>query len=167
MDICCNAEIFLWQFWENSSHFSLFFHSNFKKEFKQIVPCLFVKISTHRDLKNPKNFLNSLNQRNNGKSGVDENLIRNGEKTMQETTLIQPNNDNIMISIETDVNDVHANDANNHHKQHRNEHENGKDYDNKRIRINDNNLMVIKGCDEITSDNSDRTSSRTNDTSIS
>lgn len=122
-----------------------------------------MKISTHRDLKNPKNFLNSLNQRTNGKSGGDENLIRNGEKTMQETTLIQPNNDNIVISIETDVNDVH--DAN-HQNQHRNEHENGNKGYNKRIRINDNNLMVIKGCDEITSD-SDRTSSRTNDTSIS
>jgi hypothetical protein len=123
-----------------------------------------VKISTHRDLKNPKNFLNSLNQRTNGKSVVDENLIRNGDKTMQETTLIQPNNDNIVISIETDVNDVH--DANNHH-QHSNEQENGNKGYNKEIRINDNNLMVIKGCDEITSDISDRTSSRTNDTSIS
>jgi hypothetical protein len=69
-----------------------------------------------------------------------------------------------VISIETDVNDVH--DANNHH-QHSNEQENGNKGYNKEIRINDNNLMVIKGCDEITSDISDRTSSRTNDTSIS
>ena len=85
---------------------------------------------------------------------------------MQETTLIQPNNDNIVISIETDINDVA--DANNHHQ---NEHENGNKGYGKRIRINDNNLVVIKGCDEITSEQShsvsDRTSSRTNDTSIS
>lgn len=82
---------------------------------------------------------------------------------MAETTLIQPNNDNIVINIEKDVND-----ANNHHQnQHKNEQENGNKGYNKRIPINDNNLVVIKGCDEITSDNSDRTSSRTNDTSIS
>ena len=134
--------------------------SNFKKEFKQIVPCLFVKISAHRDLKNPKNLLSSFNQRNN-KNGGEETLIRNGEKTMQETTLIQPNNDNVMISIETDMNNIY--DANN---QRKNEKENGNHSTNE-VQINDNNLMVIKSCDEITSEHSERTSSRTNDTSIS
>lgn len=143
------------------------FYRNFKKEFKQIVPCLFVKISAHRDLKNPKNLLNSFNQRNN-KNGVDDALIRiGGEKTMQETTLIQPNNENVMISIETDMNNIH--DANLKYMHNKNENENGNkiiktDEEN---RINDNNLMVIKGCDEITSEHSERTSSRTNDTSIS
>jgi hypothetical protein len=135
--------------------------SNFKKEFKQIVPCLFFKISARRDLKNPKYFLSSLNNRNN-RNDADETLIRNGEKTMAETTLMQPHNDNVMISIETDMNNVHR--ASNHH--HNNENENGNNgY--KDVQINDNNLMVIKGCDEITSEHSERTSSRTNETSIS
>lgn len=121
------------------------------------MPCLFVKISAHRDLKNPKNLLSSFNQRNN-KNGVEETLIRNGEKTMQETTLIQPNN--AMISIETDIN--HMYDVN----QQKNEKDNG-NHSSKEVQINDNNLMVIKSCDEITSEHSERTSSRTNDTSIS
>ncbi|KAL7024471.1 hypothetical protein ACKWTF_013054 [Chironomus riparius] len=88
-------------------------NDNFKKEFKQILPFLFVKISTHRDLKHPKNFLNSFNRRKD-----DENLIRNGEKTLQETTFLQPNNDNVMISIETDMNNVDTG-------NHKNENENG------------------------------------------
>lgn len=124
------------------------------------MPCLFVKISSHRDLKNPKNLLSSFNQRNN-KNG-EETLIRNGEKTMQqETTLMQPNNDNAMISIETDMNNIF--DGNN---QQNNEKENS-NHSSKEVQINDNNLMVIKSCDEITSEHSERTSSRTNDTSIS
>ena len=101
-------------------------------------------------------MLSSFNQRNN-KNGVEETLIRNGEKTMQETTLIQPNNENAMISIETDMNKRY--DVN----QQKNEKDNGS----KEVQINDNNLMVIKSYDEITSEHSERTSSRTNDTSIS
>lgn len=79
-------------------------NENFRKEFKQILPCLFVNFSTHRELKNPKNFLNSLSRKKN-----NENLIQNGEKTVQETTFLQANNDNVMISIETDVNHCNAN----------------------------------------------------------
>jgi hypothetical protein len=137
--------------------------SNFKKEFKQILPFLFVKISTHRDLKHPKNFLNSFNRRKD-----DDNLIRNGEKTLQETTFLQPNNDNVMISIETDMNNVDTG-------NHKNENENGNitHNGNSQKRKSDNNLMNIKGCDEIATSfgeqsGSDRTtSSRTADTSIS
>lgn len=117
-----------------------------------------MKISTHRDLKNPKNLLNSFNHRNNNRNGHEETIVlRNGDKTMQETTLIQPNNDNVMISIETEINNIHdGGGCGNNENEDKNEHQ-----------INDNNLMVIKGCDEITSEHSERTSSRTNDTSIS
>lgn len=79
-------------------------NENFRKEFKQILPCLFVNISTHRELKNPRNFLSSLSRKKN-----DDNLIKNGEKTMQETTFLQPNHDHVMISIETDVKNGDAN----------------------------------------------------------
>lgn len=135
-------------------------YSNFKKEFKQILPFLFVKISTHP--KNPKNFLNSLNRRKN-----DENLIRNGEKTQQETTFLQPNNENVMISIETDMNFVDKAPPVTINETNGNITQNG----------NSQNTMVIKGCDEIMTttiitskdhSGSDRTSSsRTADTSIS
>ena len=124
-----------------------------------------MKISTHRDLKHPKNFLNSFNRRKD-----DENLIRNGEKTLQETTFLQPNNDNVMISIETDMNNVDT-------ANHKNENENGNgnitQNGNSQKRKSDNNLMIIKGFDEIATSfgeqsGSDRTtSSRTADTSIS
>jgi hypothetical protein len=141
--------------------------SNFKKEFKQIVPFLFVNISTHP--RHPKNFLNSLNRRKN-----DENLIRNGEKTLQETTFLQPNNDNVMISIETDMNNVDTAAAINHKKGEIGE-TNGNITQNggSQKRTADNSLVVINGCDEImttaagATSGSDMTSSRTLDTSIS
>ncbi|CRK88903.1 CLUMA_CG002648, isoform A, partial [Clunio marinus] len=79
-------------------------NENFRKEFKQILPCLFVNISTHRELKNPKTLLSSLTNKKN-----DDTLIRNGEKTCQETTFLQPNHENVMISIETDMNTYDAN----------------------------------------------------------
>ena len=79
-------------------------NENFRKEFKQILPCLFVRMSTHRELKNPKNFLSSLKRNRN-----DENLIRNGERTIQETTFLQATNENVMISIETDMNNYDTN----------------------------------------------------------
>ena len=132
-------------------------NENFRKEFKHILPCLFVNISTHRELKNPRNFLSSLTRKKN-----DENLIRNGEKTMQETTFLQPQNDNVMISIETDMNncDMNHKDANN----------DGNFSAHSAKPTTDKNNLIVKGCEEMvsTTSTSPRTStSRTHDTSIS
>jgi hypothetical protein len=102
-----------------------------------------VNISTHRELKNPKTFLNSLTRKKN-----DENLIRNGEKTQAETTFLQPNHDNVMISIETDLNG----DANH----------NGTQIDNAKNQGNENNLTVKCGDEAVST-----STSRTQDTSIS
>jgi hypothetical protein len=110
------------------------------------VPFLFVKISTHP--KHPKNFLNSLNRRKN-----DENLIRNGEKTQQETTFLQPNNDNVMISIETDMNNVDMAAATmiSNHKRSEAVENNGNIAHNgsSQQHFADGNLMAINGSDEI------------------
>lgn len=73
-----------------------------------------------------------------------------------------------MISIETDMNNVDT-------ATSKNENENGNiTYNgNSQTHVNDNNLMVINGCDEIATSygeqsGSDKTtSSRTGDTSIS
>lgn len=133
-------------------------NENFRKEFKTILPCLFVNISTHRELKNPKHFLSSLSRKKNNGDG---NLIRNGEKTIQETTFLQANNDNVMISIETDVNNCdtnHKNDDGNFSAEPTN-------------KATDKNNLIVKGWDEMASSSSSispRTStSRTQDTSIS
>jgi hypothetical protein len=105
-----------------------------------------VNISTHRELKNPKTFLNSLTRKKN-----EENLIRNGEKTQAETTFLQPNHDNVMISIETDLNgDANHNGTKNDTAKAMNQ-------------SNDNNLLAVKCCDEAVSSST----SRTQDTSIS
>lgn len=127
-------------------------NENFRKEFKHILPCLFVNISTHRELKNPKNFLNSLTRKKN-----DENLLRNGEKTIQETTFLQANHENVMISIETDMNNCDGNNDGNFSANAANPR-------------TDNNNLIVKGCEDITSttSTSPRTSSsRAQDTSIS
>lgn len=137
------------------------------------MPFLFVKISTHP--KHPKNFLNSLNRRKN-----DENLIRNGEKTQQETTFLQPNNDNVMISIETDMNNVETAAAAtmiNNHKRSEVVENNGNIAHNgsSQKRFADGNLMAINGSDEImtttvvttTSGSEVTSSSRTVNSSIS
>lgn len=132
-------------------------NENFRKEFKHILPCLFVNISTHRELKNPRNFLSSLTRKKN-----DENLIRNGEKTMQETTFLQPQNDNVMISIETDMNNCDAN--------HKDANNDGNFSAHSAKTTSHKNNLIIKGCEEIVSTTSisPRTStSRTQDTSIS
>lgn len=122
---------------------SQWLNENFRKEFKQILPCLFVNISTHRELKNPKTFLNSLTRKKN-----EENLIRNGEKTQAETTFLQPNHDNVMISIETDLNG----DANH----------NGTKNDGAKAMPDGNNLTVRCSDEAVSS-----STSRTQDTSIS
>lgn len=123
-------------------------NENFRKEFKQILPCLFVNISTHRELKNPKTFLNSLTRKKH-----DENLIRNGEKTQAETTFLQPNHDNVMISIETDINgDANHNGTNNDGNFSANPMNN-----------NDKNNLIVRNNDEMVSSST----SRTQDTSIS
>lgn len=128
-------------------------NENFRKEFKQILPCLFVNISTHRELKNPKNFLSSMTSKKNG-----ETLIRNGEKTIQETTFLQPNHENVIISIENDASyDFNHKDANN----------DGNFTANSANPTTDKNNLIVK--DEFSSASvSPRTStSRTQDTSIS
>jgi neuropeptide F receptor len=134
-------------------------NENFRKEFKQILPCLFVNISTHRELKNPKNFLSSLSRKKNG----GDNLIRNDGKTIQETTFLQPNHEHVMISVETVLNDGE--------EKHPNGQTNdGNLSDRSTIQATDKNNLIIKGCDEIASSCSisPRTStSRTQDTSIS
>lgn len=130
-------------------------NENFRKEFKQILPCLFVKFSTHRELKNPKNFLNSLSRKKNG----GENLIRGDGKTVQETTFLQPHHENVMISVETVLNDGEASRKND-----------GNLSADSAVQTTDKNNLIIKGCDEIASNCSisPRTStSRTQDTSIS
>lgn len=136
-------------------------NENFRKEFKQILPCLFVNISTHRELKNPKNFLSSLSR---GKKN-DGNLIRNGEKTIQETTFLQANNENVMISIETDMNHCDAN-----HKDVNDEGNFSANSANQTT--SDKNNLIVKGCYEMASSStstiSPKTStSQTQDTSIS
>ena len=120
-------------------------NENFRKEFKQILPCLFVNISTHRELKNPKSFLNSFSRKKN-----DENLIRNGEKTQAETTFLQPNHENVIINIETDNGDTN-------HSGTKNDTANSLDQ-----RIEKNNLMIQCGDEAVSS-----STSRTQDTSIS
>lgn len=130
-------------------------NENFRKEFKHILPCLFVNISTHRELKTPRNFLSSLTRKKNG-----ENLIRNDGKSVQETTFLQPNNENVMISIETDMNNCETKDANN----------DGNFSAHSANQTTDKNNLIIKGCEEIISSSSASTrtsTSRTHDTSIS
>lgn len=114
-----------------------------------------MNISTHRELKNPKSFLGSLTRKKNG-----ENLIRNDGKTVQETTFLQPNNDNVMISVETDMNDC---------ENHNNVKNDGNLSGNSANQTSDKNNLIVKGCDEASSSSiSPRTStSRTQDTSIS
>lgn len=134
-------------------------NENFRKEFKQILPCLFVNISTHRELKNPKNFLSSLSRKKNG-----ENLIRNGEKTVQETTFLQHNND-VLISIETDMNN--CNDSN-----HKEKNDDGNISANSANPTTDKNHLIVQGCEDMISSSSTglsprTSSSRTQDTSIS
>lgn len=131
-------------------------NENFRKEFKHILPCLFVNISTHRELKNPKNFLSSFTRRKN-----DENLINNGgEKTVQETTFLQANNENVLISIETDVNNCDSN--------HKDKNDDGHVQANSAHGSNDKNNLIVQGCDGTSSASTSRTStSRTHDTSIS
>lgn len=131
-------------------------NENFRKEFKHILPCLFVNISTHRELKNPRNFLSSFTRRKN-----DDNLIRNGgEKTVQETTFLHPNNDNVLISIETDVNNYDSN--------QRDKNDDGNVSANSANQATDKNNLVVKGCEATSSASISRTStSRTQDTSIS
>ncbi|KAG5669954.1 hypothetical protein PVAND_000243 [Polypedilum vanderplanki] len=138
-------------------------NDNFKKEFKTILPFLFVNISTHP--KHPKNFLNSFNRRKN-----DENLIRNGEKTQQETTFLQPNNDNVMISIETDMNNAGTVTINQKKSENIETNGNITQNGNSQKRVGDNKLLVINGCDEIMTTTTVVTSgsdSRTADSSIS
>lgn len=124
-------------------------NENFRKEFKQILPCLFVNISTHRELKNPKNFLNSFSR----KKG-NENLIKNGERTLQETTFLQANNENVMISIETNTNNhdmnhsENINDANQLSKAANNI-------------LTDSNNLVVKRHDDTGSSNSASPSPKT------
>jgi hypothetical protein len=125
-------------------------NENFRKEFKQILPCLFVNISTHRELKNPKTFLSSLTRKKH-----DDNLIRNNEKTQAETTFLQPNHDNVMISIETDINgDANHNGTNNDGNYPAN---------NSMNHNNDKNNLIVRNSDEAVSSST----SRTQDTSIS
>jgi hypothetical protein len=135
-------------------------NENFRKEFKHILPCLFVNISTHRELKNPKNFLNSLNRKKNG-----ENLIRNGngaEKTCQETTFLQANNDNVIISIETEVPN---NGVTNHKEDVSNEGNFSANSAN--LTTDKNNLIVKDECASMTSTSPRTSTSRTQETSIS
>lgn len=132
-------------------------NENFRKEFKHILPCLFVNISTHRELKNPRTFLSSFSRKKNG-----DNLIRNGngEKTIQETTFLQPQNDNVMISIETDMNNCDGN--------HKDVNNDGNFSAHSRNPPTDKNNLIVK--DDVMSSVSvsPRTStSRTLDTSIS
>lgn len=119
-------------------------NENFRKEFKQILPCLFVNISTHRELKNPKTFLSSLSRKKH-----DDNLIRNGEKTQAETTFLQANHENIIINIETEINNGEAN---------HNGVNNDSDFKgNSNNHSNDKNNLIARNYDEMVSSSTSRT----------
>ncbi|CAO1418853.1 unnamed protein product [Diamesa serratosioi] len=75
-------------------------NENFRKEFKQILPCIFVNISTHRERKTTHKFFNTFKGRKNG----DDNLIDNGaDKSVQETKFLHKNK-NVLINVEPETN---------------------------------------------------------------
>jgi hypothetical protein len=72
-------------------------NENFRKEFKQILPCTFYYFTSHRELKAARNLQGSNSNRN------DKTNSRNTEKTIQETTFFHQNsNENVDILIENE-----------------------------------------------------------------
>ncbi|CAO1444275.1 unnamed protein product [Diamesa hyperborea] len=150
-------------------------NENFRKEFKQILPCIFVNISTHRERKTTHKFFNTFKGRKSG----DDNLIDNGgrggdggggnNKTIQETKFLHKNK-NVMINVEPETNYYDENSKQENEDDVGNvyilnNHQTADDVDKK-------NNLVVGGCyDEIISSempSTDKTSTtRVLETSIS
>lgn len=82
-------------------------NENFRKEFKQILPCIFVNISTHRERNTTHKFFNTFKGR---KNGADDNLIdnnggaANGDKNGVQETKFLNKNKNVLINVEPETN---------------------------------------------------------------